>query len=369
LFFQRIVDLYNNAPYAEALSSTNFTPAYTNANDIYNSLINQVDSGIDAINAGLANSGISQNPGTADAMFGGNMTEWVKFGNTLKLKLLMRLTETSGGASLAKSELNGLTEDDFLGAGEDASINPGYSAASDAKENPLYLDIAFTSSGSPGTNNKYYRANSYAVSFYYDNADPRVEYIYEVKSDGKVYGRVFGAPAGPNDHNSSISACNGTGLIPSPSSDAIILPGYESLFLQAEAVQRGYMDGSAGDLYDAAVTESFRVLGVTDYEAAAATYTSQANSNTNYNTAPNKIQVIITQKWAACNAMDPLESYSDWRRLKIPANLPVSADPGNTAPHIPYRLLYPSSEYSYNNANASAQGDINYLTSKIFWMP
>ena len=57
------------------------------------------------------------------------------------------------------------------------------------------------------------------------------------------------------------------------------------------------------------------------------------------------------------NGYDPLESYSDWRRLNIPPDLPVSLYPGTTATHIPYRLLYPSSEYHYNAANVGARRD------------
>jgi hypothetical protein len=83
----------------------------------------------------------------------------------------------------------------------------------------------------------------------------------------------------------------------------------------------------------------------------------------------NPIQTIILQKWAALNGIDPVESWSDWRRLGIPADLPVSIYPGTTATHVPFRLLYPTSEYSYNGANVNAQGTINNLTSKIFWMP
>ena len=77
----------------------------------------------------------------------------------------------------------------------------------------------------------------------------------------------------------------------------------------------------------------------------------------------------MLQKWAAMNTIDPLESWSDWRRLGIPSDLPVSIYPGSTAIHIPYRLLYPSSEYSYNTDNVNAQGTIDAMSSKIFWMP
>ena len=82
--------------------------------------------------------------------------------------------------------------------------------------------------------------------------------------------------------------------------------------------------------------------------------------------ADEKIALIITQKWAACNAVDPLEAYGDYRRLGIPSNLPVSIAPQNTQTHIPYRLIYPTSELSYNAANVPSGADIN---SKIFWMP
>jgi len=87
--FQRIVDLYNNAPYSQALSSANLFPGYDQAANIYPSLVNQLDSAINIIkNAPVT----ADNPGSSDALFAGNMTKWQLFANTLKLKILMRLT-------------------------------------------------------------------------------------------------------------------------------------------------------------------------------------------------------------------------------------------------------------------------------------
>jgi len=139
--------------------------------------------------------------------------------------------------------------------------------------------------------------------------------------------------------------------------------------LQAEAAERGFIAGNAAALFKEAVTESFRILGVPDYENAAQLFYSQPSDKVNIDVSANKIRTIILQKWAALNAYDPFESYSDWRRLGIPADLPVSEYPGTTAPHIPYRLLYPTSEYHYNAANVNDQGTVNQFTSKIFWMP
>jgi Starch-binding associating with outer membrane len=358
--YQRIVDLYNNAPYVEALSSTNFLPTYTNASDIYTDLLVQIDSAKLLISQGGA---VAENPAEFDVMFGGDMDAWVKFANTLKLKILMRLTATNPSA--ASAGLAGMTTDDFLGAEEDAMVNPGYSAAADDQENPYYLNVGYTSTGANGTNNAYWRANKYAVDFYNNNNDPRATQFYAATVSGDIVGRYLGSTA--LEHNDNISGVNGLGNAAGPDQSAVVIGAFESLFLQAEAVQRGYITGDAQALYESAVAESFRLLGLDP--SAAATYVSQAgNQLTNWAAQSDKLRLIITQKWAACNSYDPLESHSDYLRTGFPSNLPVSIFPGNTQTTIPSRILYPTSEHSYNEDNVNAQGTIT-INSKIFWQP
>jgi hypothetical protein len=161
----------------------------------------------------------------------------------------------------------------------------------------------------------------------------------------------------------------GPGILKDPGMDAVILGAYESLFLQAEAIQRGYLAGDAAGTYQSAIEESFRILGDAKYTADAAALTGQSNPKVNFAAAPDKNAVIVLQAWAALNAFDPVEAWSNWRRLGIPTDLPVSIYPGTTATHVPYRLLYPDTEYSYNAANVGAEGDISNLNSKIFWQP
>ncbi len=369
--YQRIVDLYNNAPYSQALSANaQFSYKYDDASTIYQSCIAKLDSAVTIINA---NTATAVSPGNYDIMFAGNMTKWTQFAKTLKLKMLMRQTQGGIGSAAVKTALSSMTTADFLPAGTDASINPGYSSGSDAQENPFYLDIVANAVGSNGTNTLYYRANAYAVNFYNNNNDPRVTYFYAPLASGKVVGRAYGATT--VDPNSSISAIIGTGYttagVPKGANqDAVMIPAFESLFLQAEAIQRGYLSGTVAITYKSAVSESFRLLGLTNYANAAETYTSQSKPLTNLTSSTNVLQTIITQKWAACNTFDPLESYSDWRRLGYPSDLPVSIYPGNTATHIPYRIPYPTSEISYNAANVSSGGTAaDIFNSKIFWMP
>jgi hypothetical protein len=364
--FQRLVDMYNNIPYSDALEATNAFPKYDSAVTIYRDLVVQLDSAIHIIKN--ADGLTAENPGSNDVMFHGDMDKWIKFANTLKLKILMRQTEIDGGPAYIQSHLTGLSADDFIGIGEDVAVNPGYSNSSRAQQSPLWQNVGYNTDGSPNGGYLYTRANSYAVDFYLATNDTfRIKQFYALNSDGVYRGRAFGS-SDVGQGGNTISGF-GSGILQAPSMDAYILPAFESLFIQAEAAQRGYITGDPVALFKEGVTESFRILGVPDYENAALELYSQPSDKVNIDLASNRINTIILQKWAALNAYDPLESYCDWRRLGIPADLPVSVYPGTTATHIPYRLLYPTTEFHYNAANVSAEGNINQFTSKIFWMP
>ena len=368
--FQRLVDLYNNIPYSSALngSSANYYPKYDDARTVYKALVGQLDSAITLIKS--ANSSTADNPAKYDVLFGGNMANWMAFANSLKLKILMNMTQVSDGPAFITSELSGLKTSDFMGSGVDAMVNPGYSNSALNQQNPMWQNVGFATNGtSPTTGNSFNRANSYSVNFYTNTNDPRISRFYAPNSTGVVRGRAFGSQDG-TEHNTVISAV-GPGIISSPTQGAPLMPAFESLFLQAEAVQRGYISGplTADALFRSAVSESFRILGVSGAATAAAAYVSQNDARVNFSVAPDKIYVIILQEWAALNMYDPIEAWNNWRRLGIPVDLPISIYPGTTASHIPVRLLYPLSEYNNNSANVTAQGSINNMTSKIFWMP
>ncbi|WDF77705.1 SusD/RagB family nutrient-binding outer membrane lipoprotein [Mucilaginibacter sp. KACC 22773] len=377
--FQRLVDLYNKIPYSQAFA-TNATFSYKYDNDpaaTYKALIAKCDSAVAVIGSAPA---AAINPGAYDVVFGGTMTKWVLFAKTLKLKMLMRQTEAGLGSAAVATALSGTTAADYLAV--DAAVNPGYSNASSGQLNPFYYNIIANATGQNGINTTYYRANSYAVKFYQDHNDPRVNYFYAPSgketiayttpsSDrSAVKGRAYGSTNGNGESNSVISAIVGTGFTATgtpkgPTQSAPLITAFESLFLQAEAIQRGYIAGDAKAVYNAAVAADFTFLGA----PGASAYTNQADALTSYDSSPDKLTLIITQKWAAMNTVDPLESYSDWRRLGIPRDLPVSAYPGVTVAHIPYRLPYPINETTLNGANVPSGGTgTDLFTSKIFWM-
>jgi hypothetical protein len=97
---------------------------------------------------------------------------------------------------------------------------------------------------------------------------------------------------------------------------------------------------------------------------ATALYTSGL-VDADWTASPNKIEAIITQKWAALNGINWVEAWTDYRRLGIP-NLPISSAPSHVEPEIPVRYLYPQTEYN-TNANTPALPANAQFTAKIFW--
>ena len=96
------------------------TPSYDKSQDIYNALQKRLDTAIMYIVLPVKSSF-----GPADIINRGNVVKWIKFANTLKLRLLIRQSEISGfdpSAEIAKIQNNG----GVLGAGESISVNPGY---------------------------------------------------------------------------------------------------------------------------------------------------------------------------------------------------------------------------------------------------
>ncbi len=363
--YHNLVDLYGNVPYSQALQISAYPrPAYDDAATIYASLFKQLDSARTLISSW--NGATAAPTSSSDIIFAGNQTKWLKFINTLELRLLVRFADVSKPSYYA-SELNLVTKDanGFLGAGEGALSNPGYSGSSDANLNPFYSDYGFSAAGNQATNYGFYRANTYGVNFYTSTNDPRIGFFYAPYATGKFAGNDFGVQGSPNNVVSGIGLVSSTqpiGIINSPSQSAPILTSFESLFLQAEAAQRGIITGDYKALYKSALHESFAYCGLVD--SLATSYYSQSNNLVNIDATPTPLTTILTQKWASINAINPLEVYADYRRTKIPADVPGSKA-ANVGP-IPSRLLYPQSEINTNPDNAKK--DNITLYSKIFWV-
>jgi hypothetical protein len=409
--FARLVDAYNNVPYSQALQGEAFvTPVYDDAKTIYEDLIKQIDLGM----ASIKSADLAANPkiATADIMFKGDKVKWAKFGNTLKLRLLMHQANRADRQDYIRTEMTKITAEGsgFLATGETAAVNPGYNSS---QPNPYYSSWGFTLTGQDPTQ---VRANSYGLNLFKTNTadtvatkDPRIAFVYRPVAQalparapepeltlppynyrGNIYGLSIDNAVYKNQTAAFLSKVGGSsspgaattassGIIKGYDQGAWIITSIESLFLQVEAIQRGYLPGSAKDTYALALRESFRWLNVNGSTAAADAafntwYNKQVTSAfgmVSYDAAPDKLRLIALQKYLALSGIDEFEIWNEYRRNGAFPNVPLSAYPSRSSNSLPIRLLYPQVELNYNEQNVPAEGRKtgDQFTAKIWWMP
>jgi hypothetical protein len=394
--FMVLVDVYGNVPYSQALKGGgNPTPGYDLGVNIYKDLFRQLDTAINLIkNSVVSTTNANKNIATNDIIFQGNKGKWIRFANTLKLRMMIHAYAVAGIDKAAEMTVINNEGSGFLGIGEDVMAQPGY--ASD-KPNPFFTVYKTSVAGAQTANNVYYRANKWGIDYYSYNGDPRRSRFYEAGANGLV-GVAYGLP--PITDNAAANLAGiGPGLYKSNTAPQTIMTAAESYFLQAEARFRGFMatGPTVATLTNTAITESFRYIGAGDpssYLAFNAGYSDvdvTAVSNSPVNPAGTQpvggLFTIISQKWFALNGINTLEVWTDYRRMGYnevvtasPINdrfvygvgtgydpgPPISVSPQNTSTKIPTRYLYPQSEYNYNPTNVAAQGTIDRY-SKIFW--
>lgn len=364
LVTQNLVDIFGNIPYTEASQPLlTIRPKYDDAQAIYKDLIVKINAGIDAIKASTP----AQTDITADIMFHGDKNKWVKFANTLKLRILMRQVP-KGNQPYVIAQLAAISQEGFLSVGENAMVNPGYRDVV-AQQSPLWGSFGFTAGTlNPIENNNYYRANKSMVDFLKSINDTiRLGYFFKKNETGGYDGNYFGETS--TARQNSVTSAIGPGILQSPSQGALVISSFESLFLQAEAAQRGLIIADAADLYAKAVAESFRFLKVPNAAAEAANYLINSKSElVNFSKSTDKIQTIITQKYIALCGLNGLEAWNEYRRTGFPDRNNPSLNPGVIINKIPKRLLYPQSEYNLNADNVNAQNQKGSdLYTPIFW--
>ncbi|MFZ0490542.1 MAG: SusD/RagB family nutrient-binding outer membrane lipoprotein [Salegentibacter sp.] len=362
--YQYLVDLYGDVPFYEAnLRGENTTPAYDDAETVYKAVI---DSLTTAATKALDLPENAENPGDHDIIFGGDMNKWAQFANTIKLRMLIRLSNT-GQDSYIQDQIDAIQAN---GAGfitSNVTANPGYSK-NENQQNPFWAYTGFETSGTETDEHDINVATDYVINYLEQKNDTlRLERLYAEAKNGGYKGVQQSIDLPGEGFTSDDLSAVGPGLLKSADQDQPIMLLSEALFLQAEAVQRGYLDGGedmAKDLYQQGIEASFKYLEVEDAAQAAEDYYTQSLENVSWDASPNKIEAIITQKWIALNGTSSIESWMEWVRTGYPSGLPTSTDSDGVRP---VRLLYPTSEYSTNSDNVPATSTDDAFNNPPFW--
>lgn len=361
--YQYVVDLYGDVPFTEAnLRAENATPAYDAEEDIYKAL---VDNLTNAATLAMNVSVDTENPGAQDIIFGGDMAHWAEFANTIKLRLLVRMSNTGQDAYI-NDQLALITAN---GAGyitSNVNVQPGYSDNQD-KQNPFYGYIGKAPADVALDRFDFTVATDYTLDYLTTNGDERLSQLYSEAVNGGYKGSEQSSTLPGTGFTSNDLSHVGPGLLTSSEQDQPLMLYSEGLLLQAEATVRGYLtggDAAAKALYEEAIAESYAFLHVEDDATAAVTYYSQPIVNVAWDSSPDKIEAIITQKWIALNGTSSIESWIELTRTGFPTGLPIPAESDGVRP---IRLLYPDSEVGRNVLNVPTQTKSDAFTNTPFW--
>lgn len=350
-----LVDTFGNVPYSDALKPIESpSPKYDDASTIYSDLFARLEVAI----ASLDTSGASF--GNTDFVYQGNVANWKKFANSLKLKMALTVADVPAFTAIAKTKAEqAVASGVIISDADNASLTY---LPTQPNTNPLYEDLV--------TSGRFdFVAAEPLVNQMNTLNDPRRPFYYT-----SIAGIYVGGPYAQGgdfaDFSSPGDPSDATGLktrLLDPTLEALIMDYTEVEFYLAEAVSRGYsVGGTAASHYNNAITSSIVYWGGTTVQATA--YLAQPAVA--YATATGTWQQKIgTQAWIGLYNRG-FEAWTSFRRLDYPA-LTAPANAASAAEGVvPRRLTYPVLEQTLNGANyttASSAIGGDKLKTKLFW--
>jgi hypothetical protein len=338
--FGILVNSFGNIPYTEALNAEKLFPKYDDAKTVSADLITRLNADIAKLDASAA--GFTSGE---DVVYKGSVTKWVKFANTLRMKLGMIVADEN--ATAAKSAVEA-SDAGAISASTDNGLFTYLSAS--PNQNPLHVDIVL------GGRQDYIAAKDLMDKLAGWN-DPRKTAYFSTNNAGNYAGGIVGKV------NTYVDFSRAGAKVIAADAAYVLADYVETEFLRAEAKERGFnVAGTAEQHYNNAITASILYWGGTAAEAAA--YLAQPEVA--YTTAAGDWkQKIGTQKWIASYN----RSYETWTELRR-LDYPVITAPVNAKSGFPTRLTYPNTEQtlngtSYTAAAAAIGGDV--VTTKLFW--
>jgi len=351
LTWANLVNTFGNIPYSEALDPEKPLPKYDDAKTVYDALLTRLDAALPKLESG------GTPFGNGDLLYQGNIPKWVKFGNSIKLKLAMIIADSDAAKAktmVAEAAPKVFTSNADKAAFPYVSTPPNYNPIAQ-NMNPLY------------SSRQDFVASETILNPMNELLDPRRPAFFTTVDD-KFVGGKYG-------FLNTYSAFSHVGdNIIDPTLEGMILDYSEVEFLLAEAVERGFITGSAAEHYNKGVTASILYwldnIGVPPATATTAAATYLAQPKVAYATAgATWKEKIGFQKWLALYNRG-WESWVEWRRLDFPKLLPPTGGNAPAGLAIPVRMIYPINEQTLNGANRSAAADAiggDLATTKLWW--
>ncbi len=377
----RVTDTYGPIPYSAIGETTDLAVPYDSQKDVYNEFFTELSEAIETLDT---HRGSALSP-MGDYVYGGDINKWVKFANSLKLRLAMRVSFVDRKLSqqMAEEAVKG-------GVIESNADNATWKYFS-TLTNPLYTAVMYNSSGSETGGDTHAAADIICYMNGYD--DPRREaYFLKSTFDGIDY---VGLRRGWETFNKSWGF-NFSGVGVKANDPLIWMTASEVAFLRAEgaAIHNFDMGGNAADFYNSGIALSFEQWGVAGAEAYMQNSTARPQAYVDpteqnpYNGAlsditikwddsansETKLERIITQKWIALY-YNGNEAWAELRRTGYPKLIPVEYNGSGgvvDSNEGPQRMPYPQEEYTNNSYNVTSAvnnllGGPDNMATKMWW--
>ena len=391
---QVVTDTYGDCPYSQALQAKTgavFLPVYDKQQDIYNSMLSRLDSVVNMLD-------VTKATPTNDAFsYHGDVAKWKKFGNSLMLRIAMRLTKADAATAQKYAEkaaaggtFASVDDNAFLMYDNANGFRNGNSAALVTQSD--YSEV---------------RWGKMLIDMLKSAADPRLPVIAEVPAAGlansaneslagnsdpavqmgmpngydqnggatditKAPGYTAGTGAGSDYNPIGSYSRPKTALYLDLSAPLFILTYPETEFLLAEAAARGWNVGATAAVHYAnGIAGSLQSYG--QYNAtgtiSAATATAYAAANP---LMDNSLEQINDQYWITTGTLfNFTEAWSNWRRSGYPVLTPVNYTGNFSGGQIPRRQPYPLAEANTNGANfqsaVSGLSGGDTWSSRVWW--
>lgn len=375
-YFYNLTLTFGDVPYSEALKgeagTPNYAPAYDTQEMVFKGILKELDEantslkGLNTIIAG-------------DIIYKGDVSKWRKLINAFRLKVLITLSKKENAP-------------DFNIKQTFAQIVQNEPLMTSNNDNGQLVFLDQQGNRYPEFNSSSFGSGMYMSSTFIqhlkDREDARLFTFCTQTKIGKEAGKAIddftsydgGDPAAPYAET-NIKATEGKvskvndRFTKNPTNEPRMVLGYaEQELILAEAIVRGWISGDANTHYNNGVKASFKFYET--YVSSSASYLTEAKTNAylalpanNFSLATSfdqKMAQIITQKYLATFFQGGWSAFRD----NLRTGYPEFSRP--TGVSVPYRWIYPQSEYDNNRDNvskaiASQFGAGNDKINQIVW--
>ncbi|HBH49389.1 MAG TPA: hypothetical protein DDX98_12150 [Bacteroidales bacterium] len=343
--------LHESIPFAEANTVGITDPRFDSQEDIFNGIIDMLDSAITLIDV---NTGGQVQGG--DLLYGGNMTRWLKFANSFKFKMLMMKANSDPSAADELAQFMATNPLLFESNVDDAKVNFSDDVGNQNPGWKLFTEFGawnFQDETGDGVEKDglgfsfYLSPISKSILENYNQVDPRLSLIFRRQGDNTEYITIE-----LNDASNTDVAYVDENVYQAIYPDYFMT--YSDLeLLRAEAITKGYISGDAQIAYENGTRASLerynelgriRNVGQTDIEAYI---NSLPNLSSPFNTpnANTALEHIYLQQYAD-SYLRGLHAWTNWRRTKYPDLTP---HPEGTIGGIIRRWPYDTDEPAINS--------------------